>query len=86
MIKINDLHKLMTKHGYHYFQGQTKSDDKYIWIDFSTGACNGRGDWYEFKLGPTGNGIKFKYEDGETAEFDGLTDKELLDMIKEQKQ
>lgn len=53
---LKSLHSLMSKKGFHYFEGQTCSKDNDLHLCFST-VRNGRGHLVEIRIGDIDNDV-----------------------------
>ncbi len=57
-MELKALHSLMSRKGFHYFDGHTNDNENNLYLSFST-MHNGRGDMVEIRIGEMDNDIKF---------------------------
>jgi len=75
------LHSIMSRKGYHYFDGKTNSVNDNLYMEFSTGY-NGRGDWVEIKIGSELHNIRYKDKNKNSInEFKDVVDNELFKIL-----
>ena len=85
MLNIRDLCIVMAEKGYTYVNNSNvRADTQDIWLSFSTGY-NGRGDWFEVRMGLKDNDIEYRSEDGELINKEGITSDEVFKHIRDRK-
>jgi hypothetical protein len=53
-MNLHALHSLMSKNGFHYFEGKTNSTDNNLYLSFSTGN-KGHGELIDLRIGSDDN-------------------------------